>query len=531
MNSLGNYVKKAAFYFYGVITALIYFIFMLSLQMPWVAITSVAAAAGTASVTILHTNDIHSHLTPFDMPGTGKNLGGSARHYEFIKKVRSQAPDALLLDAGDIFQGTPFYTFFKGEADMKVFSLLGYDATTLGNHDLDDGLDNLLKQLKHASFPMLCANVFYKDGDKPVFESHKIFKRGGVKIALMGAIGKTAWDVIPAKLLEKIYITDEKKTINILAQRLKKEADLVVLLSHLGYEPDLEFTKSSRNIDVIVGGHTNTILMKPHLIENGAENGMGGTLILQGFKWGVYIGRLDIDMDIKTKKIINYKGALNLIDSNVSADESSPVSLLIKDYEKKMGERVNKKLGVCETEMSYGDDEKHKRDMPLGILVCDILKKAGGSDIAIINSGGIRDMMPAGDITIATTLKILPFDNSITTMELKGSDIVDIFNFIAAKHGEISGYQFDSGVSFTLDTVSKTARDVKINGAAAQPDKIYRLSTISYMAEGNQNGNIFFKNAANIKDDGFYLRDAMIEYIKNAGTIKTPQMRVMNVIE
>ncbi len=531
MNLRGNFFKKQSAGFNKFIRTLIFFAIVLSFYASWGAAPPLSAAAGTASVTILHTNDIHSHLTPFDMPGTGKNLGGSARHYEFIKEVRSRVPEALLLDAGDIFQGTPFYTFFKGEADIKVFSLLGYDATTLGNHDLDDGLANLLKQLKHASFPMLCANVFYKDNDKPVFESHKIVQRGGVRIALMGAIGKTAWDVIPAKLLEKIYITDEKKTMNVLAERLKKEADLVVMLSHLGYEPDLDFTKSAKNIDIIVGGHTNTILMKPHLIENGAENGIGGTLILQGFKWGVYIGRLDIDMDIKTKKIISYNGALNLIDSNIAADESSPVSLLIKDYEKKMGEQVNIKLGVCETEMSYGDDEKHKRDMPLGILVCDILKKAGGSDMAIINSGGIRDMMPAGDITIATMLKILPFDNSITTMELKGSDIVNIFDFIASKYGEISGYQFDSGVSFTLDTVSKKARDIKINGAAVQPDKIYRLSTISYMAEGNQNGDVFFKNAVNIKDDGFYLRDAMIEYIKNAGTVKAPLMRVMNIIE
>jgi 2',3'-cyclic-nucleotide 2'-phosphodiesterase (5'-nucleotidase family) len=520
--------------FRKITTVLIYLTIVLSFHSARGVILrsdAAAAAAETAGVTILHTNDIHSHLTPFDMPGTGKNLGGSARHYEFIKKVRSETPDALLLDAGDIFQGTPFYTFFKGEADIKIFSLLGYDATTLGNHDLDDGLDNLLKQLKHASFPMLCANVFYKDNDKPVFESHKIIRRGGVNIALMGAIGKTAWDVIPAKLLEKIYITDEKKTIFALAERLKKEADLVVLLSHLGYEPDLDFTKSAKNIDVVVGGHTNTMLMKPHLIENGAENGIGGTLILQGFKWGVYIGRLDIELDVKAKKIRSYNGALNLIDSNIAVDESSPVSLLIKDYEKKMGEQVNVKLGVCETEMPYGDDEKHKRDLPLGILICDILKKAGGSDIAIINSGGIRDMMPAGDITIATTLKILPFDNSITTMELKGANLVDILNFIAGKYGEISGYQFDSGVSFTLDLKAKKARDIKINGSAVESDKIYRLSTISYMAEGNQNGDKFFKNAVNVKDNGFYLRDAMIEYIKNAGTIKAPQMRVMNVIE
>jgi len=505
--------------------------FILALAFLLYSPVSACAAEETIKLTILHTNDIHSHLTPFDVPDIGKNLGGSARHYEFIKKVRAENPATLLLDAGDIFQGTPFYTFFKGEADVAAFSLLGYDASTLGNHDLDDGLANLLKQLKNASFPMLCANIFYKNSNKPVLQPYKIVERGGLKIALVGAIGKTAWDVIPAKLVEGLYFEDEVKTLKALTATLRKEADLIILLSHLGYEPDLDFARSAINIDVVVGGHTNTILMKPEVIKNGAANGIGGTLIMQGFKWGVYIGRLDLTLDAKTKKIKSYEGGLNLIDSKISADESSAVSLLIKKYEKLMNEKVNIKLGVSSSEMTYSDDQKHKRDLPLGILVCDILKKAGGADMALINSGGIRDMLPKGDITLATVLKILPFDNSIATMELSGADIKAIFEFIAAKYGGISGYQFDSGVSVTLDLKAKKARDIKINGAALDEKKLYRLSTISYMAEGNQNGSVFFKNAKNLKDDGFYLRDAVIEHVKTNSPITASEHRVMNIIE
>ena len=490
-----------------------------------------AAEGAPVKLTILHTNDIHSHLAPFDVPEIGKNLGGAARHYEFIKKARSENANVILLDAGDIFQGTPFYTFFKGEADIRSFSLLGYDASTLGNHDVDDGLDNLLKQLKSASFPMLCANVFYKGTNRHVFESHKFIERGGIKIAVMGAIGKTAWDVIPAKFLDKIYMTDERKIISSLAKRLKKEADLVILLSHLGYEPDLDFAKKVRDIDIIVGGHTNTILMKPEIIKNGAKNGAGGTIVLQGFKWGVYVGKLDLEIDPKTKKILRYEGGLNLMDKSVAADESSPVSLMIKEYEKQMAEKVNIKLGVSRADMTYTDDERHKRDLPLGILICDILKKSGAADISLINSGGIRDMLPAGDITLATALKILPFDNSISTMELKGSDIAAIFNFIAEKYGTVSGYQFDSGVSFTLDIKNKKARDIKVNGAPIDMAKTYKMSTISYLAEGNQNGSLFFKNARNLKDNGFYLRDAFIEYVKANSPLKASDHRVMNIIE
>lgn len=514
-------IARAAIYAMSVVAAALFF----------AAAPPEAFCAETVKLTILHTNDIHSHLTPFDVPEIGKNLGGLARHYEFIRGVRAEAPNVLLLDAGDIFQGTPFYTFFKGEADIKAFSLLGYDATTLGNHDLDDGLDNLLRQLKLASFPMLCANVFYKAGGGRVFESHRILERGGLKIAVMGAIGKTAWEVIPAKFLESIYMTDESECIYSLAKSLRKEADLVVLLSHLGFEPDLDFAKKASNIDVIVGGHTNTTLMKPEIIKNGADNGVGGTIILQGFKWGVYIGRLDMEIDPQSNKILKYRAGLNLIDKSSAADESSPVSLLIKDYEKRTEEKISAKIGEAVESMSYGDDERHKRDLPLGILICDILKKGASAEISIINSGGIRDMLPAGDITIATAMKILPFDNSIASMDLAGRDIAAIFDFIAEKYGTISGYQFDSGVSFTLDLKNKKARDVRVNGAPLDPEKIYRLSTISYLAEGNQNGSVFFKNAKNLKDDGFFLRDAFIEYVKSASPLKPSAHRVISIVE
>jgi len=480
-------------------------------------------------LTIIHTNDIHSHILPFDAPGIAKNVGGAERLHAYIKNVKKTNSATLVLDAGDIFQGTPFYTFFKGEAEMGAMTLCGYDATTLGNHDLDDGLDNLLKQLKKADFSFLCANVFYKGSNKPVFDAFKIFERGGLKIAVIGAIGKSAWDVIPAKYLEKIYHADETAIANNIAAKLRKHVDIIILLSHLGYEPDLAFARNSPNVDIVVGGHTNTTLKKPVLIQNSADNGIGGTIVLQGFKWGIYAGRLDIKLK-GDKKISEFEGRLDLMDSSVKTSKKTYISKYIESFNEIMKDKISLKLGVSEAEMTYSDDTRHRRDLPLGIYICDILNKTGTADFAIINSGAIRDFLPSGEISIAAIMKTLPFDNGIATLELTGRDVAAIFDFIAANYGNVSGYQFSSSLSFTLDLKNKKACDIKIKNAALDPEKTYKIATISYMAEGNQNGGIFFKNARNVTDNGYYLRDAVIEYIKANPAIKPPATRVMNII-
>lgn len=496
-------------------------------------ITSNLYAIEKAKLTILHTNDIHSHILPFDESLVGKNVGGLARHYEFVNKIRNEVgtDNVLLLDAGDLFQGTPFYTFFKGEIEFKILSLIGYDAITLGNHDLDDGLSNLLNQLKHANFPLLCANVFYKNNNQLVFEPYKIVNRANLKIALIGAIGKSAWNVIPKKFLSEIYMTDEHETVYNLSKKLRTDVDLIILLSHLGYNPDLKFAENSFNIDVIVGGHSNTTLVRPVLIKNDSNNGIGGTLILQGYKWGIYIGQLDLEFNKESKKIVSYDGKLHLINDKIKVNESSEVSMLIKEYEQKINEKINQIIGESLVEMKYLEDEKHKKVLPLGILCCDALKNNSNADFVIINSGTIRDMLHAGDITISNVMKILPFDNTIVTLNLTGKDVYEIFDFIASKYGTITGYQFDSGVSFTLNLKNKKAEDIFINNKPLDLNKTYKVATISYLIEGNQNGNILFKNAKNIVDNGYYMRDALIEYIKLNSPIKEINVNVMKIIE
>jgi 5'-nucleotidase len=254
-------------------------------------------------ITILHTNDVHSHIEPFS-PDHGEfpNQGGIARRYSLISEIRKENPNTLLFDAGDIFQGTPYFNFYGGELEFKLMSKLGYDAATIGNHDFDNGIEGLYAQLPHAKFPFVIANY---DFSNTILKSHtkpyKVFKKDGVKIGVFG-IGIELKGLVSEKnyketeYLDPVEITRE--TVRILKQ--EEKCDLVVCLSHLGYHykhdkiSDLKLASLTRDIDLIIGGHTHTFLDKPTV----AKNMDGKNLLINQVGWaGLRLGRIDFYFD------------------------------------------------------------------------------------------------------------------------------------------------------------------------------------------------------------------------------------------
>ena len=226
-------------------------------------------------ITILHTNDMHSHIHPFKS-GRNKGKGGMAQRAGLIKTIRAQEKHVLLLDAGDIFQGTPYFNFYGGELELKLMSKIKYDAATLGNHDFDNGLEGLSKQLKYAQFPFLIANYDFSDTIlKNKFSAYKIFNKGGIKIGVFG-IGIDPEGLVPKNLYGNTIYQDPIKKANHYAALLKnkKHCDLVICLSHLGFKyksdkiSDIKLASKTRNIDLIIGGHTHTFLKKPVTISN-----------------------------------------------------------------------------------------------------------------------------------------------------------------------------------------------------------------------------------------------------------------------
>lgn len=257
------------------------------------------AAGDMVKLTILHTNDVHSRIEPFPMDGSrNQGLGGVARRAALIKRIRAEEQNVLLLDAGDIFQGTPYFNLYGGEVEMKLMTAMGYDAATMGNHDFDNGLEGFHKQLPHANFPIICSNYDFSNTLlKGATQPYKIFKKQGLKIGVFG-VGIELKGLVEEKNYgDTVYLNPVLKA-NEMAALLKKDldCDLVICLSHLGYKyasakvSDQVLAAQTSNIDLIIGGHTHTFMDVPEDIKN--LSGGITTINQVGFA-GINLGRVD----------------------------------------------------------------------------------------------------------------------------------------------------------------------------------------------------------------------------------------------
>ncbi len=265
--------------------------------------TELFAKEDQVKLTILHTNDVHSRIEPFPMDGSrNQGLGGVARRAALIGKIRADESNVLLLDAGDIFQGTPYFNLFGGELEMKLMSDMRYDAATMGNHDFDNGIAGFLKQMPHAKFPFLVSNYnFENTALNGKTKSYDVFKKQGLKIGVFG-LGIELDGLVDKKNYGETLYLDPIQKANEVAAFLKheKQCDLVICLSHLGYKyrenkvSDVILAASTRNIDLIIGGHTHTFMKSPEDIMNLDKKIT--TVNQVGFA-GINLGRLDYVFD------------------------------------------------------------------------------------------------------------------------------------------------------------------------------------------------------------------------------------------
>ncbi len=477
------------------------------------------AADNLKKITILYTNDTHSRLLPFTQAVTGKSVGGIERRAAYISSVKKENPFTLVVDAGDLSQGTPFYNFFKGEAEFKAFALAGYDYLTLGNHELDYGMQNLKSQARAAGLEFVCANLFDSKTLKPLFTPFKIKNIGGVKIAVIGIMGKEAWDVVSNKYKEGVLYAGEFVLLKKICALLSDKVDLIVLLSHSGYQQDIKLAAALPEIGVIIGSHTHTKMDKPLEVYT-ARPPLNKTIVTQAFENGVYMGRLDFYFD-GGNRLPNYGSFYKLIDSSIRVNKKTPLRRHIQYYEDKMKDAVSIIIGESEIEMDNMADMFNSLDTPMGRYMCDALKEISGSDVFFTNTTTFRDRMPPGAITIETLLKIVPFDNTVVVFEMSGAALLKMMNFIALNFGKNESFQY-GGIAFTIDIDTRTAREVLVGGSPVDNDKIYKVATSSYIAQGNLMGGEMFKEARSNYDTGTCLRDMLMEYIKKNPKINAP---------
>jgi 5'-nucleotidase len=256
-------------------------------------------------LTILHTNDVHSYIDPFpaDHPRNA-NKGGVARRASLIESIRKENPNVLLLDAGDIFQGTPYFNYYGGELEFKLMSMMQYDASTIGNHDFDNGVEGIRAQMPHATFEFISANYDFKNTVMDGFvKPYKIFDKNGIKVGVFG-LGIELEGLVDKKMYKETVYNNPVETAQDMVRILKKEkkCDLIICLSHLGYKYkedeskmcDLKLAALTQDIDLIIGGHTHTFLDKPTI----ATNSVGKeVLVNQVGCYGINLGRIDFYFD------------------------------------------------------------------------------------------------------------------------------------------------------------------------------------------------------------------------------------------
>ncbi|MDO1500242.1 metallophosphatase [Winogradskyella maritima] len=264
-------------------------------------LNTLSFASKPKHITILHTNDVHSHIDPFG-PDDGRNAnkGGVARRASLVEAIRKENPNTLLLDAGDIFQGTPYFNYYGGELEFKLMSMLKYDVATIGNHDFDNGIDGLYAQLPHAKFDFVSANYDFSntvmDGQvKP----YKIFVKDGIKIGVFG-VGIELEGLVDKNMYKETVYHSPIEIAQDMSRELKEteQCDLVICLSHIGYYyksspdrvSDLNLARATKDIDLIIGGHTHTFLPKPTIEKNSVGKNV---LVNQVGCYGLYLGRLD----------------------------------------------------------------------------------------------------------------------------------------------------------------------------------------------------------------------------------------------
>ncbi|MCB9365454.1 MAG: metallophosphatase [Flavobacteriales bacterium] len=276
----------------------------------------------TTKITILHTNDVHSHIEPFPSNDPKyPNLGGAARRAALIQQIRAVEKNVLLLDAGDVFQGTPYFNKYGGEIDFKLMSLMQYDAATIGNHDFDNGIEGFKNMLPHANFPFVNANYNFENTIlKGEIIPHKIFIKDNIKIGVFG-VGVELDGLVSKELYKETIYNDPIAIANRKATFLKNEehCDLVICLSHLGYEyksnkvSDVVLAKATSNIDLIIGGHTHTFLNEPTEIKNNVKK----RVLINQVGWaGINLGR--IDFHVTPNKSANYfQSSVQAVEDNI----------------------------------------------------------------------------------------------------------------------------------------------------------------------------------------------------------------------
>ena len=486
-----------------------------------------ALARADFTLTILHTNDCHARVEPTKI--RGKAYGGYPRMAAYVSERMRTDPNPILLSAGDVFQGTLYFNVYEGLADLAFMNLMGYTAMALGNHELDNGPKTLAPFVVSAKFPILCANMdFAKEPELAgKVKPSTVVEIGGQKIGIVGAITDELLSISspgPNVSMKPLVASIQAEVDRLAAEGIDK----IVLLTHCGYDVDKDtLAKQVRGIDVIVGGHSHSLLGKfddPNLsrtegpyptVVEGADKGR--VLVVQAWDWGKVVGRLQVVFDDKGA-VKSWSGEPKVLDESMPED---PVAAaMAAAFRKPIDAVASEVVGLTEK----GIDRLNNLggESPVGNVIADAqlaYTRKAGAEFAFMNGGGVRASIDAGPITYAEAIAVQPFGNTLTLLELTGEEIHRALEWGVAKLPEASGalVHVSKGTSYEVD-LSKPEGSrvgkVVLAGQPLDPKRTYRVVLNTFMANGGD-GHEVLKNAKGRRVDlGFVDIDALVDYFR-----------------
>lgn len=465
---------------------------VLSVVCLWGCIQSITSDPADFSLNLIHTNDLHSHLLPFndlnDCDLDSDCLGGLARITTFLKKEKSE--NTLILDAGDRFTGTAFYTLFKSRYLLSLFQGMPYDAITLGNHEFDDNLPETVSFLKKWQIPVLVANLKTSPQDylsNRIIPSH-IIEKGGRKIGIIGLLTQetVVLDNPDISVLPYTDMVAREMT------KLKKQGiNIIIVLSHIGLEEDKKLAENFPEIDIIVGGHSHSLLSNSKKISSFSgpypiEMNQGKTLIVTAGMGGRFVGKLRADFNADGE-IVKYQGDTVPMDKKIPNDPRA--EKIIKDAQNSLGTALDEEIAKLDRAFGFTPDRDYcSENCPIGTYLAEVLYAAFPSiDGVLLNAGSIRRGLPAGPVSYRQLIETYPFDNLAVLIQLTGKEVVDYLAHGIARYqirGKTNEMLQTAGVTYQFSKADKKITTVEINGQRLEADKKYTFLVSSFLAKG-----------------------------------------------
>ncbi|WP_299817017.1 bifunctional metallophosphatase/5'-nucleotidase [uncultured Jannaschia sp.] len=497
--------------------------------------TAIVAATTTLAkaeyeLTILHTNDFHARFEPisaYDGPcaaeenEAGECFGGTARLVNAIADAKADTGNYILVDGGDQFQGTLFYSYYKGAMSAEMMNKLGYDAMTVGNHEFDDGPKVLREFVDALDFPILMSNadVSREPELADAIQKSVVIEKGGERIGLIGLTPQDTHEL--ASPGPNVTFTDPSEAVQAEVDRLTEDGvNKIVVLSHSGYETDKAVAANTTGVDVIVGGHTNTLLGDMEGAEGPYPTMVDRTAIVQAYAYGKFLGALDVVFD-DNGEIIAAMGQPIIIDSTILEDDATVAR--IREMALPLDEIRNEVVAQSEAPIDGGRETCRAEVCEMGVLIAEAMLdrvKDQGIDVAIQNGGGIRASIDAGEVTMGEVLTVLPFQNTLSTFRVDGATLVKALENGVSQIEEGAGrFPQVAGMSFAFDPDAEPGSrisDVMVDGEPIDPEKMYGVVSNNYVRNGGD-GYAMFTDAADAYDYGPDVAEVLAEYLAGQG--------------